>query len=158
MNGGKKMMAKGKEMMVNGNGAFDVCQAEYWERTPGGAVACRLCPPRLHAGRRAARAVPQPREQWRAAGERSLRAGVRLGRGPGGEEAAAALPSGRAVPLAGRRRVQPRLPLVPEPLHIAGCRGRCAVAEARARRRGAAGRRGGVPHGGLHLHRTAHLH
>ena len=44
MNGGKKMMAKGKEMMVNGNGAFDVCQAEYWERTPGGAVACRLCP------------------------------------------------------------------------------------------------------------------
>lgn len=30
--------------MGKGNGAFDVCQAEYWERTPGGAVACRLCP------------------------------------------------------------------------------------------------------------------
>lgn len=44
MNGGKKMMAKGNEKMVTGNGAFEVCQAEYWERTPGGAVACRLCP------------------------------------------------------------------------------------------------------------------
>lgn len=30
--------------MGKGNGAFEARTADYWERTAGGAVACRLCP------------------------------------------------------------------------------------------------------------------